>query len=468
MLMTGGVKMAGLNSTPGTTMFVVLVIHLIGFLNRFSFLRSSRVSVAPASKMEQRCDNELEARESEPARQQGRVCESTALPQEPRVDAPSYTSLEFVDEKLNLTLTCEARVPSPHPQDGITLDDKLQEPPSPGLGSDVPEPSCLQEHAGICPRLSPSPKTSTNKDQDPSASSRSPERHQEDNVRDLPSHAQLTEGEQTLVGAASCCPSVHPQMIQDLTVKVLECVNPRKRSRSFTLSPKASKMRRTNLSSDPTHRSSRVSIGFHHVRSDVTERKSETAQPDPPLNVAAPEKHSSSQNDQREESVSRTNPSDGACHVSSELGPPQLYPFFHDDVCQNQPPFLDPPKLDLSAPNKASSTSVLSQSFSSVCIESALVPDIFSLASSESDWDSGLLSRLAPAVCLQPKGGRCELDLGLLLQSSSAGVQDGSYASRLCSVLQPTAASHAAFGDPSTIYRAVETMDRRIIQSLEV
>lgn len=417
--------------------------------------------------MEQRCDDELEARESEPARQQGRVCESTALPQEPRVDAPSYASLEFADEKLNLTLNCEVRVPSPHPQDGITLDDKLQES-SPGLGTDVPEPCSLQEHAGICPRLSPSPKTSTNKDRDPS----SPERHQEDNVRDLPSRAQLPEGEQTsLVDAASCWPSVHSQMIQDLTVKILEGVNPRKRSRSFTLSPKASKMRRTNLWSDPTHRSSRVSIGFDHVRSDVTERKPETAQQDPSFKVAAPEKHSSSQNDRREESVSRTNPSDGACHVSSELDPPQLYPFFHDDVYQNQPPFLDPPKLDLSAPNKASSTSVVSQSFSSVCIESALVPDIFSPASSESDWDSGLLSRLAPAVLLQPKGGRCELDLGLLLQSSCAGVQDGSYASRLCSVLQPTAAaasSHAAFGDPSTIYRAVETMDRRIIQSLEV
>ncbi|XP_051522913.1 uncharacterized protein dbf4b [Myxocyprinus asiaticus] len=131
---------------------------------------------------------------------------------------------------------------------------------------------------------------------------------------------------------------------------------------------------------------------------------------------------------------------------SSDSGPPRLFPFFHEDYRLQQHQDHDPPQLfpyfvetpeDTSqmSVSKASNSSVLSGA--SVCIESGLLPNLnCSMASSESDWDSGLLSWLATAGPLQAKGGRDEL--GLLLQKPYTGMQDGNYTSHLCSVLQPS------------------------------
>ncbi|KAG7325335.1 hypothetical protein KOW79_011651 [Hemibagrus wyckioides] len=455
-------------------------------------MRSPSSSEAPPSEMEKPHGGEMENcqanLEVEPANhvevQQEHVWDTSVQPQEPQepcIDAPPSTSLEtkFVNEKRDSTSNSETSIPSPGTQDDLIFDNKPIELTSPSSG-DGHKPNTLQEPAEISPSPLPSLETLLNDNRDSATCIKSPKRHQEDIVSDLPSCAWLIEREQTpLVEITSCSPLFH-SLPHSLATRISDGVNPKKRSRSFTLSPKASKVRRTNLWSDPSNQKSGIDVRFDHTEqstinghtgaNDITECKLETAVQHPSLNaslinVATPE------NDQQEESVCQ-NLKNEVHDVSSELGPPELYPFFHDDVYQNQP-FLDPPKLAPSVPvpstNKTSSASLLSQSFSSVFIESALVPDTFSPASSESDWDSGLMSRLAPPVHLQPKGDHCELDLGLLLQSSCSGMQDGSYASRLCSVLQPTAASsHAAFRDPNTIYRPIETMDRRIIQSLGV
>lgn len=444
----------------------------------------------PSSESELQCKSEIETceenQEAEPASnmevQRDRFGDSSVLPQEPRVDISLYTSLEtkLVNEKLNSSSNYGPCVPSPCQQDDFIFDNNPPEHASPslGVGSDGHKPSTLHGLAEICPRPLISQEVSVNHGRDSSQGLRSPKQHQEDHVNDLPSCAQLMERERTpLVDAASC------SSFRSLSMNVSDAVNPRKRSRSFTVRPKASKMRRTNLWSDPTNQNSGVDIRFDHIQqnvinrcrdhSDVPELETtvQDSSPNFPLaNVAAPEDRLSFRNDQQ---VCELYLNNETHDVSSEPNPPQLYPFFLDDVYQNQPPFPDPPKLAPIVPfpstNKSSSASVPSQTFSSICIESALVPDTFSPASSESDWDSGLLSRLAPPVHLQPKEGSCELDLGLLLQSSCAGMQDGSYTSRLCSVLQPTASSsHAGFGEPNTVYRPIETMDRRIIQSLGV
>lgn len=484
-----------LHLTKWTTLLYFCSVELHRFLNCLFSCRSPSGSEAPPSEMEKPHEGEMETcqanLEVEPANhvevQQEYICDTSVQPQEPQepcIDAPPCTSLEtkFVNEKRDSTSNSETSIPSPGTQDDLIFDNKpieLTSPPS-GVVPDGHKPSTLQEPADISPSPLPSLETLLNDNRDSTTCIKSPKRHQEDAVSDLTSCAWLIEREQTpLVEITSCSPLFH-SLPHSLATRISDGVNPKKRSRSFTLSPKASKVRRTNLWSDPSNQNSGVDIRFDHTEqstinghtgpNDITECKFETVVQHPCLNaslinVATPE------NDQQEESVCQ-NLKKEVHDVSSELGPPELYPFFHDDVYQNQP-FLDPPKLAPSVPfpstNKTSSASLLSQSFSSVCIESALVPDTFSPASSESDWDSGLMSRLAPPVHLQPKGDRCELDLGLLLQSSCAGMQDGSYASRLCSVLQPnTTSSHAAFRDPNTIYRRIETMDRRIIQSLGV
>lgn len=133
---------------------------------------------------------------------------------------------------------------------------------------------------------------------------------------------------------------------------------------------------------------------------------------------------------------------------SADLDPPQLVPFFHEDDQLECHQFHDPPELlpfffqtpeDVShtSVSKASNSSFLSHSGASVCIESALLPNLtWSTASSESDWDSGLLTWFAAGVPLRAKGGHD--DLGLLLQKPHTGMQDGSYTSQLCSILQPS------------------------------
>ncbi|XP_036427664.1 uncharacterized protein dbf4b [Colossoma macropomum] len=489
--------------------------------------------------------------------------------QEPGLDASLQPSIEAksVDDKVNGHLVLEPKpetpIPDPCPKDiscAIPDNEPLPQIPSYVLytpervGLDDLEANTAKDPAQIdraCPGLLPSPGLSLlpNHDEDKcsSASSNSPKRQHSDchdgeaavdeqgdilmvgEHTDLPSNINLTESTERkpLVDVSSCSASSCYSM--NLSAKV----NPRKRSRSFTLSPKVSKKMRTNQWSDPTHENSAVSLTYDYApfvcsgllsmaekcdngkeANDSVKCKLVTCKqdllPDPLsvgqvyslTNVAIPEDHPSFQQDQHKncgipddrvtEHYPNGAPQSESCVAgddngdrSSELGPPQLYPFYHDDIYQQQLSFLDPPNLVPailfpSLPEKvarplasqASSASLLSQSCSSVCIESALVPDFtFSPTSSESDWDSGLLSRLAPAVHLQPREGRCELDLGLLLQRSCAGVQDGSYASQLCSVLQPTIPSSTGFGDTvnlNTLYRPIETTDRRIIQSLGV
>lgn len=417
--------------------------------------------------------------------QQQHVSRSSVLPQEPQepcVDVPPNTLLEtnLVIANGNLTSNSGTHLPSLQPQDHNPVE---LPPPSPRVASEGHKPSALQECTEISLMPSPGLEASLNDDKGSLSCLKSPKGHQEDPGSELPPCARSAEEEQTpRVDATSCFPSFH-SLPCSLSMRLSDGVNPRKRSRSFTLSPKASKVRRTNLWSDPTSQYGGVDVKFvqrqqsHTYDHDITECKPETSEQDPSpqaslTSVADPEDRLGFRNDLHEEPVGEIITNSEARDGSSEFGPPQLYPFFHDDVYQNQPD-LDPPELVPSvhflSTNKTSSASLLSQSFSSICIESALVPDMFFPASSESDWDSGLLSRLAPPVHLQSKEERCGLDLGLLLQSSCSGMQDGSYASRLCSVLQPSVSSAcAAFGEPNAIYRTIETMDRRMVQSLGV
>ncbi|XP_030196618.1 histone-lysine N-methyltransferase 2D [Gadus morhua] len=90
-----------------------------------------------------------------------------------------------------------------------------------------------------------------------------------------------------------------------------------------------------------------------------------------------------------------------------------------------------------------SSQCSLPHAVSSVCIESALVPDVAGLSpsSSESDWDHEFLSRLAPTGAppqepLLSSRGRCRLDQELL-QRACTWAHNSSYEARLHSALQP-------------------------------
>ncbi|XP_046708881.1 uncharacterized protein dbf4b isoform X1 [Silurus meridionalis] len=424
--------------------------------------RLSSDSVAPPSESKQSQSDVETCRPIQTletaSKQEPQRSDSPVLPQKPQehlVDASHDPTLEVVDEDVNSTSNLKSCPPSPHPQEGSGLDDKPPELTGPSSGVDS------HDHVPNTTRPSTGLEASLNHDRGPSICSK-------ERQEDAPSDS-CAEREQTpLVDATSCSPSFRSPPFQSLFMKLSDGVNLRKRSRSFTLSPKVSKVRRTNMWSDPTDQNS--GIGFDHVQKNGQVNEVPGGQRETAEQVPLSEDRVSSPNLQQDEPLLQTPPNNRPPDPSSELGPPQLYPFFHDDLYQNHPPFLEPPTLvpvvPLPSTNPTSSTSLLSQSFSSVCIESALVPDTFSPASSESDWDSGLLTRFAPPVHLQSKGGRCELDLGFLLQSSCSGMQDGSYASRLCSVLQPTASSsHAGFGEPNTIYRP---MDRRIVQGLGV
>ncbi|KAJ8414345.1 hypothetical protein AAFF_G00052150 [Aldrovandia affinis] len=127
-----------------------------------------------------------------------------------------------------------------------------------------------------------------------------------------------------------------------------------------------------------------------------------------------------------------------------------------------------PPSLAAEAPRAAEprqpcqhSDNTLSRSHSSVFIEAALLPDpaAYSPSSSESDWECGLLSRLVPAVPPPARGEQCLLDLELL-QRPCTGMQDTSYESRLCSVLQPPTPPPSLCGedtDPALYSRTLDS-----------
>lgn len=86
----------------------------------------------------------------------------------------------------------------------------------------------------------------------------------------------------------------------------------------------------------------------------------------------------------------------------------------------------------------------------SVCIESALIPDLAMLSpsSSDSDWDCDLLSRLRPTSVapLLSTEQSCELDKELLHRPCTY-MQDTSYESRLHTVLQPPTTGPSVCGE---------------------
>ncbi|KAL6094975.1 dbf4b [Pungitius sinensis] len=110
--------------------------------------------------------------------------------------------------------------------------------------------------------------------------------------------------------------------------------------------------------------------------------------------------------------------------------------------------------------NSQSAFSSLSHS-TSVCIESALIPDLGSLplSSSDSEWDCGLLSRLGPSrgATAEAPEQRRELSEDLL-HRPCAWMRDASYESRLHTVLQPSPPATSLCGekgDPSAFSRTV-------------
>ncbi|XP_042363870.1 uncharacterized protein dbf4b [Plectropomus leopardus] len=103
----------------------------------------------------------------------------------------------------------------------------------------------------------------------------------------------------------------------------------------------------------------------------------------------------------------------------------------------------------------------------SVCIESALIPDLAALSSSssDSDWDCGLLSRLGrtPAASLSPPEPSCELDQELL-HTPCTWMHDTSYESRLHTVLQPTTSAASLCGEEMDS----SSFSRTVVQIVEV
>ncbi|XP_036937059.1 protein DBF4 homolog B isoform X2 [Acanthopagrus latus] len=119
----------------------------------------------------------------------------------------------------------------------------------------------------------------------------------------------------------------------------------------------------------------------------------------------------------------------------------------------------------LQLPNEKSHSTFSSQDSlshsTSVCIESALIPDLAKLSpsSSDSDWDSDLLSRLGPskAAPLSPSEQSRELDKELLHRTCT-WMHDTSYESRLHTALQPSTQTTSVCGedmDPSAFSRTV-------------
>lgn len=103
----------------------------------------------------------------------------------------------------------------------------------------------------------------------------------------------------------------------------------------------------------------------------------------------------------------------------------------------------------------------------SVCIESALIPDLdmLSSSSSDSDWDCELLSRLGStsATPLTPTEHTCELDKELLHRPCT-WMQDSSYESRLHTILQPPTSGKSLCGDEMDS----PAFSRRVVKIVEV
>ncbi|XP_044194494.1 uncharacterized protein dbf4b [Thunnus albacares] len=126
--------------------------------------------------------------------------------------------------------------------------------------------------------------------------------------------------------------------------------------------------------------------------------------------------------------------------------------------------FNAPPQIPADKSHSAFSSQDSQRSLShstSVCIESALIPDLATLSpsSSDSDWDSELLSRLGPAPTrpLSPTEQSCELDKELLHRPCT-WMHDTSYESRLHTVLQPSTPASPMCGEemePSAFSRTV-------------
>ncbi|XP_070304446.1 uncharacterized protein dbf4b [Salvelinus sp. IW2-2015] len=111
-----------------------------------------------------------------------------------------------------------------------------------------------------------------------------------------------------------------------------------------------------------------------------------------------------------------------------------------------------------------------SQSVTSICIESALLPDLAIPSDSDSDWECDLMSRLGSTAATsalstlslpQPAGSHHQqLDLELLQRPCSTWtLHDTSYESHLCAVLQQPLTPPP---DPSLVF------SRTVMQSLEV
>ncbi|XP_035256954.1 serine/arginine repetitive matrix protein 1 [Anguilla anguilla] len=137
------------------------------------------------------------------------------------------------------------------------------------------------------------------------------------------------------------------------------------------------------------------------------------------------------------------------------------------------PPLPHPSGDPCFPPATPNSDPAHAQSFSSAFNVSGLLPDpsACSPSSSESDWDRGLLSRLAPAVPPPARGGQCLWDLDLL-QRPCAGMRGSGYESRLCSVLHPPTPPPSLCGedtDPALFSRTTDQcLETCAIQGLGV
>ncbi|XP_040033324.2 uncharacterized protein dbf4b [Gasterosteus aculeatus] len=103
----------------------------------------------------------------------------------------------------------------------------------------------------------------------------------------------------------------------------------------------------------------------------------------------------------------------------------------------------------------------------SVCIESALIPDLGSLplSSSDSDWDCGLLSRLGASRGPPPPPAEQSRELNKdLLRRPCAWMRDTSYESRLHTVLQPSPPATSLCGEEGD----TSAFSRTVVQIVEV